>query len=43
MRKDELKEELKQREIARNLKALGLDVASICQVTGLTPEETENL
>lgn len=36
-------ERIKQLEIARNLKALGLDTATICQTTGLTPEETENL
>ena len=33
----------KQQEIARNLMQLGLDLAQICQATGLTPEEMEKL
>ena len=33
----------KQREIARNLMQLGLDLAQIRQATGLTPEEIEKL
>ena len=33
----------KQREIARNLMRLGLDLAQIRQATGLTPEEIEKL
>ena len=33
----------KQREIARNLMQLGLDLSQICQATGLTSEEIEKL
>ena len=34
-------ERKKQLEIARNLKALGIDIAAICQATGLTDEEID--
>ena len=30
-------------EVARNLKSLNLDIATICQATGLTPAEVEKL
>ena len=32
-----------KREIAKNLKQLGLEYEQICQATGLTIEEIENL
>lgn len=36
-------ERLKQLEIARNLKKLGLNAEAICQATGLSPQEVEGL
>ena len=36
-------ERIKQLEIARNLKKLGLNTEAICQATGLSPQEVESL
>ena len=36
-------ERIKQLEIARNLKKLGLNTEAICQATGLSPQEVEGL